>query len=105
MNAFLWLASGYLAGLIVPGYMTLWFWMKARKVEGEWPSWLTNILIGVHFVLGMSGFFAAARVGHLFRDAGSVLEAVLFGVAGLASIFVGLFIGRDWDRRLGNHSP
>lgn len=101
MTGLLWLASGYMLGLLVPGYWTVLAWLKNRKTQSAWPGWMINILIAVHFALSLGGLFAAARLGHQLKGAASTLGAVLFAAAGFIPIVLALIIARDWDRRLG----
>jgi len=100
MIAFLFLASGYLLGLGLLGYMTVWAWIKERGLRSRWPAWLTNCVIGIHFAAGMSAIgLVPAAIGHQFRPlAQHSVGPFLFAAAIFLLMGVAWLIAQDWSR-------
>lgn len=103
MSGFLYLAAGYLLGLGTVGYMTLWAWIRERGARDDWPEWLTNCLIGIHLVLGLSAItFVPSFIGHRFRDPRNSTGPILFAAAVFALLCVTWSVARDWNRWFGS---
>jgi hypothetical protein len=99
MNVPLYIGFGYLVGLGVVGYITLWAWIKERSSRGLWPGWLASCLIGIHFVAGISAVvFVPAFIGHRLRDAQNTLGPILFAATIFALLAVAWCVARDWTR-------
>jgi hypothetical protein len=99
MSGFQYLASGYLVGLGVLGYMTLWAWLKERGSRGYWPAWLTSCVIGVHFVAGLSAIvLVPAFIGHRFRDPQHSVGPILFAATIFVLLGLAWCVAQDWNR-------
>jgi hypothetical protein len=94
-------AFGYLLGLGFAGYATLWMWIKERGARSRWSRWFTNLIIGLHFVLGLSAIgLAPAALLHRLKIQGglSPVGGITFAATTFAVLGWGLLSGRDWSR-------
>ncbi|MDB6011446.1 MAG: hypothetical protein JWL65_3696 [Gammaproteobacteria bacterium] len=94
-------AFGYLLGLGFVGYITLWAWIKERGARSKWGGWLTNLIIGLHLIFGLSAVgFTPAILLHRLKVQGALspLGAITFAAIGFAILGWGLLSGRDWYR-------
>lgn len=101
MSGFLNAALGYLLGLGFVGYMTVWAWIKERGTRTSWPQWVTNLVVGIHFFLGITAVaFAPASVLHRLRIQGATGTngAFAFLAMILVVLCVGRLIAKDWIR-------
>jgi hypothetical protein len=101
MGAFMNLGLGYLLGLGLLGYMTLWAWIKECGARAQWPQWFTNLLIGLHLMLGLTAVgIAPASVLHRLKSQGATgtVGAIAFLAAIVVVLCLGWLIARDWNR-------
>src|SRR5882757_8608426 len=94
-------AFGYLLGLGFVGYITLWAWIKERGTRSQWSGWFTNLMIGLHFLLGISAvMLAPASLLHRLKVQGAMspVGGIVFAAATFAVLGWGLLSGRDWYR-------
>jgi hypothetical protein len=94
-------AFGYLLGLGFVGYITLWAWIKERGARSRWVGWFTNLMIGLHFLLGISAvMLAPASLLHRLKVQGAMspVGEIVFAATGFAVLGWGLLSGRDWYR-------
>ena len=94
-------AFGCLVGLGFVGYATLWMWIKERGARSRWNRWFTNLIIGLHFVLGLSAVgLAPATLLHRLKIQGALssMGGIMFAATTFAVLGWGLLSGRDWSR-------
>jgi hypothetical protein len=94
-------ALGYLLGLGFVGYVTLWAWIKERGTRSQWLGWFTNLMIGLHFLLGISAvMLAPASLLHRLKVQGAMspVGGIVFAATTFAVLGWGLLSGRDWYR-------
>jgi hypothetical protein len=94
-------AFGYLLGMGFVGYVTLWMWIKERGARSRWSRWFTNLIIGLHFVLGLSAVgLAPATLLHRLKIQGALspMGGITFAATTFAMLGWGLLGGRDWSR-------
>jgi hypothetical protein len=104
-SALLNVAFGYLLGMGFLGYMTLWAWFKERATRSYWHPWLTNLLIGIHFVLGLAAVgIAPASLLHRLKAQGanSTAGAIAFTLPILVVLCLCWLIAKDWNRWFGS---
>lgn len=105
LSGFLNLGLGYLLGLGFLGYMTLWAWIKERGARAQWPQWFTNLLLGLHLMLGLLAVgIAPASVLHRLKIQGATgpVGAFAFLAAIVVVLGLGWLIARDWNRWFRN---
>jgi hypothetical protein len=106
MSGFLNAALGYLLGLGFLGYMTVWAWIKERGTRSSWPKWFTNLLVGLHFALGLGAVaFAPASVLHRLKTQGATETTGAFAFLAMIIVVlcVGWLIAKDWNRWFRHH--
>src|SRR5438105_1498577 len=59
MSVFLNVSLGCLCGLGFLGYVALWLWIKERANRANWSKWLTGLLTGLVFILGLAAIVLA----------------------------------------------
>jgi hypothetical protein len=94
-------AVGYLLGLGFVGYVTLWAWIKERGARSQWAGWFINLMISLHFLLGMSAvMLAPASLLHRLKVQGAMspVGGIVFAATGFAVLAWGLLSSRDWYR-------
>jgi hypothetical protein len=105
MSVFLNVALGCVFGLGFLGYMALWVWIKERGNRAQWPKWLTSLLVGLVFVLGLAAIgLAPASLLHRLKAQGatSMVGGIAFAATIIAVLSLTWLMARDWNRWFGS---
>jgi hypothetical protein len=101
MAWYLYAALGYVFGLGAIGYMAVLTSIRAYADRARWPPWLTNVVIGLHFALGLAAFTAGPpNLLHRLRLQGatSTEGGITFFITTVSVLSIGLLIASGWNR-------
>ena len=90
---------GYLIGLALLGYVGVLAQIKILAKDRVWSHWLSNIIIGLHFLIGIcSVIYLPITLFNSISGASSELESFAFAITLIFMVVI--MISASWNRKL-----